>query len=101
MSSIRIYNRALSSDEVAYLYEKESQATLLPPQSLAAAPTGKSLQLNLTGIPGRSYILQSATNLAAPAWQPILTNPADANGVWQLTITNLVAPESYYRTTTP
>jgi hypothetical protein len=44
------------------------------------------------------YFLQSATNLTPPVnWQPVLTNPADGNGNWQFTDTNLNGSQKFYR----
>jgi hypothetical protein len=65
--------------------------------------TGEGLQLSLTGIPNDPYILQSTTNLSAPAsWQPVATNAADTNGNWQFTDTNsLTLPTRFYRVTMP
>jgi hypothetical protein len=60
------------------------------------------LSLNLTGLPGQAYVLQSATNLGAMAqWQSVLTNTADTNGVWQFTETNFNSAQKYYRIITP
>ena len=103
IDDIRIYNRALSADEVAYLYLQESQSTLQPPQSLSASlGAGPNLSINLTGLPGRSYALQTATNLLPPIqWLPVLTNAADTNGVWQFMDTNLNSAQKFYRVTTP
>ena len=70
----------------------------LPPQSLTmkTAKAG-SLQLHFSGAPSYPYILQSATNLTPPInWQPVITNPADVNGNWQFTDTNLNR-QKYYR----
>jgi hypothetical protein len=98
----RFYNRSLPANEVAYLYFQESQATLQPPQILSASLTGVGFNLNLTGLPGQNYILQSTTNLMPPInWQPVLTNTTDTNGNWQYIDTNLNAPQKFYRTTTP
>ena len=104
IDDIRIYNRAISSGEVAYLYAQESQSTLQPPQTLTAnLGAGSNFILNLTGLPNQSYVLQSATNLTPPVqWRSVLTNPADGNGVWQFTDTNIAGvPARYYRATTP
>jgi hypothetical protein len=40
-----------------------------------------------------------ATNLTPPVnWQPVFTNPADANGNWSFTVTNLPdVPAGFYR----
>jgi uncharacterized delta-60 repeat protein len=105
IDDVRFYNRALSANDVAYLYLQESQATALPPQSLSAQlGTGPNpnLNLNLTGLPGQSYVLQTATNLLPPIqWLSVLTNAADTNGIWQFTDTNLNSDRKFYRVTTP
>ena len=71
----------------------------LPPQSfLARGSTNHQVALQLTGTPNYPYILQSATNLTPPIiWQPVLTNPADGNGNWQFTETNLNGNQKFYR----
>ncbi len=103
IDDVRIYNRALSSDDVASLYALESQSTSLLPFTLSAnLASGANLNLNLTGQPGRSYILLSTTNLQPPIqWVPVLTNAADTNGVWQFVDTNLDSPQKFYRVVTP
>jgi hypothetical protein len=75
----------------------------LPPQSFAAGNIGglnqPSLTLQLSGTPGYPYVLQTATNLTPPVdWQSIFTNPADVNGNWSLTLSNLTGlPGGFYR----
>jgi alpha-tubulin suppressor-like RCC1 family protein len=74
----------------------------LPPQSLTASNTGGTnspqLTLQFTGTSGYPYILQSATNLTPPInWHPVLTNPADSNGNWQFTDTNMNGDQKFYR----
>jgi uncharacterized delta-60 repeat protein len=104
IDDVRIYNRAFSSNEVAYLYMQESQSTLLPPQTLSAnLGAGPNFNLNLTGLPGHNYVLQTTTNLLPPIqWLSVLTNTADTNGVWQFTDTNTAAyPQRFYRATMP
>ena len=103
VDDVRIYNRALSPDEVAYLYAQESQSTLQPPQTLTAnLGGGQDFNLNLTGLPNQNYVLQSATNLTPPVqWQSLVTNAADTNGVWHFTDTNQHSAQKFYRTTTP
>lgn len=103
IDDVRIYNRALSADEVDYLYQLESQATPVAPLSLAASlGAGPSLNLIGSGLPVHSYILQSATNLAPPVlWEAVITNTTDTNGMWQLTDTNLTSPQKFYRVTAP
>jgi hypothetical protein len=74
----------------------------LPPQNLTASTSStnsQQLSLQLTGTPSYPYILQAATNLTPPInWQSIFTNPADANGNWSFTVTNLSGvPAGFYR----
>jgi autotransporter-associated beta strand protein len=59
----------------------------LPFQFTGAAfdASGASFLLNGTGTAGQNYILQTATNLTAPVWLPILTNMADSYGLFQFT----------------
>jgi uncharacterized repeat protein (TIGR03803 family) len=76
-----------------------SLTVLSPPQSFIGRIAGNgSLQLQLTGSPNYPYILQAATNLTSPVnWQSILTNPADGNGNWNFTVTNLPSSAGYFR----
>jgi hypothetical protein len=47
------------------------------------------LYLQLVGTPNYPYILETATNLTNPVnWRTIMTNSADSNGNWNITITN-------------
>jgi autotransporter-associated beta strand protein len=62
------------------------------------AAVGKTFTLNGTGTAGKNYVLLSATNLTAPVWLPVLTNTADANGLFQFSdsqTTNF--PQRFYR----
>jgi uncharacterized delta-60 repeat protein len=75
-------------------------APLSPPQSFSGHPaSGGGLQLQFSGTPNYPYILQMATDLTPPVnWQSILTNPADGNGNWNFTVTNLTdLPAGFYR----
>jgi alpha-tubulin suppressor-like RCC1 family protein len=77
-----------------------SLTVLLPPKSFSGhVVTGGGFQLQFTGTPNYPYILQTATNLTPPVnWQSVFTNPADANGNWIFTVTNLTdLPAGYYR----
>jgi hypothetical protein len=70
----------------------------LPPQQFTLQNPGAGLQMQFTGTPYYPYILQSATNLTPPiSWKSILTNPADGNGNWQSTDTNLNSLQKFYR----
>jgi len=71
----------------------------IPPQNLQVIATGGSaILIHMQGTPYYPYVLESATNLTPPAnWQPVLTNAADTNGVWQFTDTNLNSSQKFYR----
>jgi len=103
IDDIRLYSRALSSNEVELLYEMESTSTSQLPLTLAAnLGVGNNFNIILTGTPGKNYILQTATNLTPPIqWLPLLTNTADTNGLWQFIDTNLNNSQKFYRVTTP
>ncbi len=61
---------------------------------------GNKLQLKFSGIPAARYVWQATTNLFAPNWQPIATNPADASGNATLNDTNSgVRASRFYRAT--
>jgi hypothetical protein len=71
---------------------------LVPPQKFTGLSASGGLQIQFSGTPNYPYILQSATNLTSPVnWQPVLTNPADGNGNWQFTDTNLNSGQKFYR----
>ena len=71
---------------------------VVPPQQFTSQFAGGGLQMQFSGTPNYPYILQSATNLTPPVnWQPVLTNPADGNGNWQFTDTNLNGSQKFYR----
>ena len=82
LDDIRIYNRALSSNEVSQLYILESGST--PPQNLIVSPIQNgAFQLQFFGTPNYPYVLQAATNLTPPInWQSVITNNADSFGNW-------------------
>jgi len=101
IDDVRIYNRALPADEVAYLYRLES-STKPQPKLTASLSAGPQFNLSLNGSPGSNYVLQLATNLTPPIqWQSLLTNTADTNGVWQAADTNLNSTQKFYRAVTP
>lgn len=63
-----------------------AQTNSIPPMigNIAINPNG-SILLDLTGTPGVAYVLESATNLVPPDWQPVETNTLGTNGLWQFT----------------
>ena len=70
----------------------------LPPLQAAQGAGGVAL-LSLDGVPGSSYILQTAAGLVPPVnWRSLATNVVDATGNCRFTDTNAsVYPASFYR----
>ena len=70
--------------------------------AVATLPDG-TVQINFAGIPGRSYLVQGATNVTPPIpWVTLNTNVAGTNGLFfyiDLDATNF--PSRFYRTATP
>jgi sugar lactone lactonase YvrE len=64
---------------------------------------GNVMMLQVTGAPGQTYVLESASSLVAPvAWQPVYTNAADASGAWSFTNAAPAAPQVlFYRLAVP
>jgi hypothetical protein len=65
----------------------------------AGGSNSNTLNLRLAGTQNYPYILLSATNFTHQTdWQPFITNSADSNGNWNITITNVKsAPSEYFR----
>lgn len=102
LGNVRVYCRALSSNEVGQLYMLES-GNMPPPNLCVNANGNNSLQIQLSETPNYPVILQAATNLTTPnSWQPIFTNNTDFYGNWMFTDTNTILyPARYYRVMTP
>jgi hypothetical protein len=76
-------------------------ASLQPQNFFGSNINGQQISLQFSGAPNYPYILQTATNLTPPMiWQSVFTNPADGNGYWQFTDTNLNSPQKFYRVLT-
>jgi hypothetical protein len=76
-----------------------SNSVTIPPLNPAVTNAHK-LQLQFSAVPAARYVLQATTNLFAPNWQPVATNPADASGNCTFSDTNTAARASrFYRTT--
>jgi subtilase family serine protease len=57
-----------------------------------------TLQLNLTGMSGLTYVLQATTNLiSSGSWLPLATNVPGTNGVWQFGDALTNNPQRFYR----
>jgi hypothetical protein len=54
-------------------------AIAVPPRFISIAPTnGGAMHLQLSGTPGRNYVISASTNLNAPSWIGLETNVATA-----------------------
>lgn len=92
----------LTGTGAVYIYDATYIAQQTSPTVSISNKINGILSLNLTGLPGVNYVLQSATNLTPPInWLPVLTNTTDTNGLWQFTDTNLNSAQKFYRATTP
>lgn len=59
-------------------------------------------RLHSLGFPDSNYVLNVATNLTLPVdWQPVFTNSADSNGVWQFDEPELGDRQRFYRLSLP
>jgi uncharacterized delta-60 repeat protein len=95
------YSVTISNGFTGVLSASATLTGMTPALGLASV-TSQGVSLNITGIPLTSYVLQSTTNLAPPvAWQSVLTNQTDTNGLLQISDTNLSYPQKFYRITTP
>jgi hypothetical protein len=78
-----------------------SNRVFVPPLNCGVTNNHKLL-MNLSGIPGATYLVQATTDLAPANWQPIFTNVADAFGNCTFTDTNTATrPTRYYRAVMP
>jgi len=94
----------LSSPDPVPVYSEYFQSIPQPTLTVTgvniSGPGGATneLYLQLAGTPGYPYILEATTNLAQVNWQPIMTNSADANGNWNIAITNYPAvPAEFFQ----
>ena len=67
--------------------------------SVRVDPDG-SLWIKFVGIAGRTYSVQSATDLTSPAWQTLTSLPAGGDGLFEFHDTNPLAGAEYYRAVT-
>jgi len=104
---------ATYSGTTGYLSSSTASASTqevdLPPNNTPATITSSTvlsngtLQLNFTGEPGYTYVIQTATNLIPPVtWININTNMADTNGLFNFNDKgNTNYNVLFYRTTIP
>ena len=99
LDDIRIYNRALSADEVQQLYASELQAGMW----LSAQVTTNGVDLSFPATANLAYSVLFRTNLAAGLWEKLADVPAQpTNSTAQVTdpaVTN--SSQRFYRVVTP
>lgn len=99
LDDIRIYNRALSPDEVQQLYASELKGGM----RLGAQATTNGVDLSFPAAANLAYSVLFRTNLAAGLWEKLADVPAQStNSTAQVTdpaITN--SPQRFYRVVTP
>ena len=81
-------------------YQPVSIAVVFPGIGVVPANNpGIGITLNLTGLPGQTYVLETTTNLTPPAmWLPVATNTVNTNGVWQFNDTGFTNfTQRFYR----
>ena len=70
------------------------------PPTNSVSVSGSTATINAFGIPGYTYVLQTATNVTGP-WWPIGTNTAGSNGSLLFTDPNATNLQQYYRMAQP
>jgi hypothetical protein len=69
----------------------------LPPSVKAGIVSPGNIQITANTLTGLTYVVESATNLAAPAWIPVLTNSTGSTGSLSFQTNAISAPSSFYR----
>ena len=69
----------------------------LPPTVTAALGFPNLIQLGGSTLTGLTYVVQSATNLAAPDWVPLQTNNSGVSGAINFQINTTGSPSIFYR----
>ena len=68
------------------------------PAFTSVVSSNGTLQLNLAGMSGLTYVLQATTNLVSSGgWLPLVTNVPDTSGIWQFSDTITNNPQRFYR----
>jgi hypothetical protein len=60
-----------------------------------------TVTVTFAGTQGAQYVVQACASIAAPVWQIVSTNVADAQGHWTFTDTPGVLQQRFYRAATP
>lgn len=96
VDDFRVYNYALSSAQITNVYNPANLNNTFS----QVIQSGSPLSVQVTGVTGRTYVLQRATSLATPVWANVRTNgPLFFNQTVILTDPAPPAGNAFYRTT--
>jgi len=73
----------------------------LPPKLAASLASPGNVQLNASTITDLTYVVQTATNLAAPAWTPLQTNNTGSSGNVNFQTNSTGSPVQFFRLVFP
>jgi GH25 family lysozyme M1 (1,4-beta-N-acetylmuramidase) len=98
LDEIMVFSRALSSTEISNIYAAGSAGLIRAPAITGFAVTNGDFHLNLEGLTGKSYTVQSSTDLVT--WKNVstITNP---NGTNQFTDNGATNSQLFYRVYQP
>ena len=68
-----------------------------PPAVTAGSSTPGQLQLSANTLTGLTYVVQMATNLAAPVWTSVLTNGTGSTGAINFQTNTTSGPNQFYQ----
>jgi uncharacterized delta-60 repeat protein len=93
------YSVVVSTPYGSIISSRASLTVGLPPQTLQASFTNKSMTIRMAGTPGFDYVLQTTTSIQPPVvWQNLATNTTGGTGIWIYHDTNVNSiPAKYYR----
>ena len=83
-----------------------SMAQIVDPSAVRPGVRGiavsgnRNVTVTFTGAPGTNYVVQACTDVAAPVWQNVSTNTANAQGGWSFTEPSGLL-QRFYRAATP
>jgi hypothetical protein len=73
----------------------------LPPDFHVSSAAPGTILLKVSSVAGLAYVVQSTTNLASPAWVPILTNNTGGTNALNVQVTAPGAGQQFYRLVFP
>ena len=93
INDVRVYNRALSSQEVSQLYAAESGTSAATLIGIVTLPG-----ITINGVAGEVYSVQYLTNLSTPNWITLASNiVVQTNALFYIDTNALYQPQRFYR----